>query len=119
MGHRDSVVEAAKDRSWQVRGVVADALARWPDRQGALLAGQLLDDSSIEVQRRVLAALTHWPLPQAGFVLLEAMDKNVYLTRKEAAEQLSALGPGRHPGDRRPGRAPRRGPRAIPRSLPP
>ena len=93
MGARKAVLEAASDESWRVRIKVADALAAWPDGNALTTAGRLLDDPSTEVQRAVVAALARWPLAQSGPILMTAMGKDCFLTRKTAAEQLAARWP--------------------------
>ena len=57
------------------------------------VAAKLLDDHSAEVQRKTVAALAKWPLEQAGPLLLAAMSKTAFLTRKTAAEQLASRWP--------------------------
>lgn len=89
-GDRHTVFEAAGDKSWRVRHVVAEALVRYPDRKGATLARRLLDDPSSTVGPEVLDSIRRWPLAAAGPILLEAMGKRSYLIRKTAAEQLAA-----------------------------
>jgi HEAT repeat protein len=92
-GAKTAVLGAAGDASWHVRLKVADALARYPDREGISVARQLLDDSSAEVQRRVVIAVAKWPLARGGPVLLEAMNKPALVARKTARERLSAQWP--------------------------
>ena len=92
-GAKQAVLEAAGDESWRVRLVVAQALAAWPDRDGAAAALRFLDDASAEVQNKTVAAVASWPLEQAGPVLLQAMGKATYMTRKTAGEQLAARWP--------------------------
>jgi len=90
----ESVLEdAASDKSWRVRNAVALALVRYPNRGGASLARRLLDDPSSMVRRRVVASLDEWPLEWSGPILLVAMGKAGYLTRKTAASQLAARWP--------------------------
>ena len=89
MGAEPPVLEAASDKSWQVRKAVARALHKFPSRNAALVAGRLLNDPSCEVQREVVAAVAKWPLARAGPIFLAAMRSDVYLTRREAAEQLT------------------------------
>lgn len=92
-GERKVLDEGAKDRSWRVRCAVAESLAACADRDGQSLAIDLLGDSSLEVQRRVLAAVQDWPLPLAGPVLFSAAERGAYLTRKTAVAQLAAAWP--------------------------
>jgi len=87
------VMAAAGDESWRVRSEVARALVRYPDRKGATLARRLLDDPSSAVQLDVVEAAARWPLGRAGPVLLEAMGKASYMTRRAAAERLAELWP--------------------------
>ena len=54
------------------------------------MALRLLEDRSAEVQRRVLIAIGRWPVEISGPVLLAALDRPAYATRKLAMEQLAA-----------------------------
>jgi HEAT repeat protein len=72
---------------------VAQCLAAYADRSGAVVARQLLDDPSAEVQRQTVMALASWPLGQAGPILLEALGKPSLVTRKAAADQLAVRWP--------------------------
>ncbi len=90
---REAVLGAASDESWRVRQAVGEALSRYPDRAGAAIARQLLDDPSTSVPSAVLAALRKWPLEKAGPILLEAMHRDSYLVRNEAAAVLAARWP--------------------------
>lgn len=92
-GSRTKVLGAIGDRSPVVRAAVADALVHYADRDGAAAAASLLDDSSTDVQRRLFAAISAWPLPQAGPLLLAALEKPGYLARRTAAAQLAARWP--------------------------
>ncbi len=89
-GAKQVVLEAAGDASWRVRLQVARALAAWPDGDAAAVARRLLDDQSAEVQRKTVLALSGWPVEAAGPLLLEAMGKLAFSTRKAAAEELAA-----------------------------
>jgi HEAT repeat protein len=93
LGDRPAVTAAVSDRSWEVRLVVAQSLARRPDHDASILAFQLLDDPSVEVQRRMLASIRDWPLPRSGPLLLSAMERPAYQTRRVAAQQLAAQWP--------------------------
>lgn len=90
---RGPVFAAAGSTSWRVRQAVARSLARWPDAESAGLARQLMTDPSIEVQKELVAALADWPLPQAGPLLLDAMERGGYLPGKLAAAQLAERWP--------------------------
>jgi HEAT repeat protein len=92
-GAKATVLGAAGDPSWQVRLRVARAVAGYPDRDGTSVARRLLDDPSAEVQHCVALAVGHWPLAQAGPVLLEAMSKPALWTRRTAMQQLAARWP--------------------------
>ena len=92
-GAKQSVLGTAGDTSWRVRIKVAEALAGYPDRDGAAVARTLLDDPSVEVERRVLASVAAWPLELAGPIFLEAMGKTALVTRKAAAEELAQRWP--------------------------
>ena len=65
-GDKRAVLEAAGDKSWRVRVAVAEALAAYPDADGAALVQELLQDRSISVQEQVIQSLGAWPLEQAG-----------------------------------------------------
>ncbi len=92
-GAKQAVLEAAHDTSWRVRLRVARALAGYTGRDGAAVAAKFLDDASAEVQRQTVAGLAQWPLEQAGPLLLAAMGKATFVTRKTAAEQLASRWP--------------------------
>ncbi|MGW8256916.1 MAG: HEAT repeat domain-containing protein, partial [Thermoguttaceae bacterium] len=85
-----AVLEAAGDSSWRVRQKAADALVAFSDRKAAVVAERLLNDQSVEVQQAVVRALQAWPVERSGPILLSAMSKPTFLTRKLAAEQLRA-----------------------------
>ncbi|HEY4759375.1 MAG TPA: HEAT repeat domain-containing protein [Thermoguttaceae bacterium] len=87
------VFEAAGDQSWRVRQKVAQSLAVFHDREAAYVADRLLDDRSAEVQQAAVAALDAWPLERSGPILLSAMSKSAFATRKAAAGQLTAKWP--------------------------
>jgi HEAT repeat protein len=90
---QQAVLDAAGDRSWRVRLAVAHALAHYPNPRAATLARRMLDDPSSGVQQAMIQAIAAWPLELAGPVLLEAMTRSSYLTRKTAAEQLASRWP--------------------------
>lgn len=92
-GARQAVLEAAGDKSWRVRLEVARALAHHPQPAAAAMAGQLIEDPSSAVRRETIASVAGWPREQAGPILLAALDKAGYATRKKAAEQLAAFWP--------------------------
>ncbi len=87
------VLEAAGDQSWRVRRKAADALASFPDKNAASTAQRLLDDNSSEVQLAAIRATATWPVERSGPILLAAMSKPAFITRKTAAEQLTAQWP--------------------------
>lgn len=89
MGVKGPVLETLNDESWQVRQRVARALARFPDRDSAVAAEELLGDRSVKVQTEIVAAMGQWPLPLAGPILIEALDSSCLTTRHAAAEQLA------------------------------
>ncbi|MEE8450904.1 MAG: HEAT repeat domain-containing protein [Thermoguttaceae bacterium] len=89
MGVKRPVLETLDDESWQVRQRAARALARFPDRDSAVAAEELLGDPSVKVQSEVITALGQWPLPLAGPILIEALDSSCLTTRHAAAEQLA------------------------------
>jgi len=92
-GAQRAVLEAAGDKSWRVRLEVARALAHQPTPAAAAVARQLIDDPSSTVQRQTTASVAGWPREQAGPILLAALDKPGYATRKEAARHLAVLWP--------------------------
>jgi len=94
----DKVAAAADDKSWLVRKVVAESLAKLAKDESswarhAQLAEQLLADSSVQVQDAAVAAVLTWPLERSGPVLLSALERGGYKTRKAAAEYLSRVWP--------------------------
>jgi len=91
LGAEELVLRAKEDPSWRVRLEVAKALGQYRDRSGADAAGRLLSDPSPEVQLQVLSSIGDWPLRQSGPILLEALGKDAYQTRRTATRQLSAL----------------------------
>ncbi|MGA2060311.1 MAG: HEAT repeat domain-containing protein [Thermoguttaceae bacterium] len=82
------VIDAAADQSWRVRRKAADALALFPDQKAESAAQRLLDDGSSEVQLAAVRAIEAWPLERSGPILLAAMSKPAFITRKTAAEEL-------------------------------
>lgn len=84
-----AVMEAAGDRSWRVRMAVARALRRYGNPPGIALAHRLLDDPSAGVQQETVKAVADWPLAQSGPILLEALGRSGYMTRKTAVQQLA------------------------------
>ncbi|MDZ7616214.1 MAG: HEAT repeat domain-containing protein, partial [Patescibacteria group bacterium] len=92
-GANEGVFRSVGDESWRVRAEVARAAARFngPDAEAAVI--RLLDDSSSEVHREVLNAIAQWPVEQSGPILLKAMDKESFLCRKTATEQLASHWP--------------------------
>ncbi|MBN2473474.1 MAG: HEAT repeat domain-containing protein [Pirellulales bacterium] len=93
LGAKQTVLGAVEDESWRVRTRVAQALARWPDREGAAAADRLLADHSTQVQQEVVRSLQAWPLARAGPVLLAAMDSQSLAVRDAAAGQLTGRWP--------------------------
>ncbi len=93
LGAYQAAMEAANDRSWRVRLAVARTLRHAANRQGFALAQRLLDDPSVGVQQEAVKAVATWPLAQAGPLLLEAMGRNCYTTRKTACQELSSQWP--------------------------
>jgi len=106
LGCEKAVLSAAGDKSWRVRLAVAEAVAKFPDRGAAAVAATMLDDPSAPVQQQTVASIADWPLEQAGPLLLDAMGRAVYMTRKSAAEQLARRWPpaGQFPVDAPPDR---------------
>jgi HEAT repeat protein len=86
-GAEEDVRLASKDTAWQVRAAVIEGLPA--SRENSAIVRAALEDRSTEVQRRTIGALEKWPLPSAGSILLLALDKSSYASRKAAAEQLS------------------------------
>ncbi len=110
-----SVFEAVDDSAWRVRAEVARALSQLSKREvsshetsssntssslarppqqapwheATVVARKLLDDVSAEVQRQVVLAVAEWPLEHSGAILLEAMGRQAYQTRKLAADALA------------------------------
>ena len=85
----DPVLEAAGDQSWRVRQKAAEALAKFPDQKAASTAQRFMDDNSSEVQLAAVRAIEAWPVERSGPILLSAMCKPAFITRKTAAGQLS------------------------------
>lgn len=92
-GAEHSLRDAASDKSWRVRAAVADALAGYPNRHAAAVARELITDSSLPVQRRVIAAISNWPLELAGPILLVGMEQRDRVARAKATEQLARRWP--------------------------
>lgn len=93
LGARDGVLASAGDDSWRVRQAVAASLGRYPDPGGAAVARRLLEDTSLEVRKALLASLDAWPLEQAGPLLLTALAATGPQTRQLAADQLAKRWP--------------------------
>lgn len=98
-GIDDSLRAALADKSWRVRGALAQALAngRWTTTaaksHATMAARALLKDPSPEVQREMIAALANWPLEDAAPLLLSVIDGGTYTARKAAAAQLASRWP--------------------------
>ncbi|MBL8829648.1 MAG: HEAT repeat domain-containing protein [Planctomycetaceae bacterium] len=84
-----AVRKAAEDKSWRVRSAVADTLVMHPHADFSPLAQTLTSDRSLEVQRQTVQAVTAWPTPLAGPVLLAAIEHSSYSVKKLALEQLA------------------------------
>jgi bilin biosynthesis protein len=93
MRDKPSLFAAAGDSSWRVRAVAAEALAYFPGETAEAIIEKLLDDASGEVRTAAVRVLGKWPLERSGPILLTAMAKPAYSTRKEAAEQLAQRWP--------------------------
>ena len=89
----EAMNKAADDKSWRVRRVVAQWLAREP--AGALreLAQRLVLDANLDVARAAITSVGAWPLAEAGPILMGAMEGRLYLPRKAAAKQLAKRWP--------------------------
>lgn len=92
-GERSLAADMAQDSQWQVRQALAISLAEHPDAEAQRLAWKLLDDPSGEVQLAVLESVSRWPVAQAGPVLLAAIDRPAYRTRRRATDLLAAKWP--------------------------
>jgi HEAT repeat protein len=92
-GEKQAALAAAGDKSWRVRQSVAQSLAGYPDRESAATLQQFLTDPSAPVQQQAIASMAEWPLERSGPILLEAMGKSVYTTRKASTELLARRWP--------------------------
>jgi HEAT repeat protein len=90
---RDAVTQAAADKSWRVRRLAAEALARDSSFRGKALAEKLVRDGNPDVARQTIESVARWPLEQAGPILLTAMAGMPYTPRKLAARQLAERWP--------------------------
>ncbi len=91
LGEGASVLAAAADKAWQVRQVVAAALAVGP--KDTTTARRLIADRSLEVACQTVDSLRDWPTDRAVPLLLESLAGATYLPRKLAAEQLATRWP--------------------------
>ncbi len=89
VGDLAAVRKAAEDKSWRVRSAVAETLVMHPQADFIALAQTLVADRSLEVQRQTVQAVTSWPTPLAGPVLLAAVEHSSYSVKKLALEQLA------------------------------
>jgi HEAT repeat protein len=92
-GQIDTLLEAADDSAWHVRVAVARLLADHRQERTDALAAKLLVDASPHVQQQMVASLAHWPLEQAGPLLLSAMGSSGFLVRKTARDELAKRWP--------------------------
>lgn len=92
-GDWQAVLDTSDDKSWRVRVEVAKALGTHPDHNAALVIRKYLSDPSTPVEQQAVQSLTRWPLEQAGPILLEAMGRPVYTTRKASAQLLAERWP--------------------------
>jgi HEAT repeat protein len=88
-----TVTAAAADKSWHVRLVVARTLSRDANPSARELALQLVADVNTDVAQAAIHVVGGWPLPEAGPILLAAMEGKAFLPRKGATEQLGSLWP--------------------------
>ncbi len=93
LGDEQIVSLAEADKSWHVRRTLVPLLDRSQDPRPAALAERLVEDSNFEVARPAIEVVGHWPLTDAGPILLKALDSRGYQTRKSAAQQLTKLWP--------------------------
>ena len=92
-GDAHAVIKAAGDESWRVRTAVAESLLQLSSAERFPVARALLGDASLEVQRRMVQALSKWPLDEAIPLLLAALEGKTAATRRQAAEQLQSVWP--------------------------
>jgi HEAT repeat protein len=90
---REAIAQAAADKSWRVRRLAAEALARDSSVRGKALAEKLVRDGNPDVARQTIESVARWPLEQAGPILLTAMAGMPYTPRKLAAKQLTERWP--------------------------
>jgi HEAT repeat protein len=57
------------------------------------LAERLIADVNSDVAQAAIDSIGRWPLPEAGPILLSAMEGHTYPTRKAAAQQLAKIWP--------------------------
>jgi HEAT repeat protein len=87
-GDQSAMEAAFADKSWRVRCGLAEMLCKNSSEQGQKMAARLLTDRSIEVRKSTLTALTQWPWPAAGPLLLNAAESESPGVRHEAIQQL-------------------------------
>jgi len=92
-GDDQIVSTAVADKSWRVRRALVPILGRPKDSRPKELAERLVADVNSDVARAAIDSIGHWPLGDAGPILLTAMEGRTYLTRKAAARQLTTLWP--------------------------
>ena len=88
-----SATQAASDKSWRVRLALATSLAEMPAHYGTEIAGQLITDADLKVQRRAIESLAAWPTADAIGLLLAAAERGSVLTRRAAIDQLQRRWP--------------------------
>lgn len=87
------VAAAEGDKSWRVRRALVPILDRQQSPHPTALAERLVADPNFDVAKAAIESVSHWPLIEAGPILLDGMEVRSYQTRKAAAQQLAALWP--------------------------
>ncbi len=91
-GELDEVFRMANDADVKVRIEVARALAQRQTVTSLALAKKFMAENNERLQNATLDAVTKWPLPQRGEILLAAAQSPVPGIRRRAVDALQNLG---------------------------
>ena len=89
----EELVAGVRDEAWRVRIAAAEALSAASPETARRLVRELIADRVPQVRVAAIEALADWPLEEVGALLLTALESDMFLPRKRAAETLAALWP--------------------------
>ena len=88
LGNPEALAQAAADKSWRVRRLAAEVLARDSSVRGKSLAEKLVRDGNPDVAWQTIDSVARWPLEQAGPILLTAMAGMPYTPRTTGGQAV-------------------------------